>query len=985
MSPKPTEQRFEESIEKNLNKHGYQSLPNTEYDKNLCLIPDELLQFLKSSQPKKWKRLKEHYDDQIDEKVLQRISLEISKRGLIDVLRNGVKDRGVYLDVVYFQPKSGLNPEHHHLYDQNRFVLVRQLHYSTRNENSLDMVLFLNGIPLLTMELKNQLTGQNIKNSEYQYIHDREPKEPLLQFKRCLVHFCVDNNRVSMTTRLNKGNTKFFPYNKGIENPSVENDYRTEYLWNEILVPESVLDIIENFVVLVEEKEYYYNPKKDGIDTKSYPVLIFPRYHQLEVIRELRSTIVQEGVGHNYLVQHTTGSGKSYSIGWLSHTLTSLYQSKTDTERMFDTIIVITDRTVLDKQLQNTVKSLEKTRGVVNPIDKTSSQLRKLLEKGKDIIITTIQKFPYISEEISSIGDRTFGVIIDEVHSSQTGELSKEMKKSLSKLNVEEEEDFDVEDYIREEVRSRGKQSHISFFGFTGTPKEKTLEVFGRKNEEGEFVPFHIYSMYQSISEGFTLDVLENYTTYKRFFKLKQQGGEDIEIPESEGKRELIKYVDSHELTIRKKVGIILDHFINKGSNGIQGRGRGMIVVRSRKHCVRYFKEVNRQLRERGLSYRSLVGFSGEVKVDGIKHSEKSLNLEIGHKGDIPLGLKNPKYRLLIVSNKFQTGFDEPLVQSMYVDKKLGGVQCVQTLSRLNRKMKGKSETFVLDFVNEPEKIKQSFQRYYTSTMLEGETDQNKLYDYERELENYNLYTKIDINRFSEIFFNPKRSDGELHPILDEVVDRWKKIDEIEKREEFRSTVQSYIRLYGYISQILTYEDLEFEKLFIFLKYLNKKLPKRTREKVPQDVLDSIELESLRVQKLYENSSGLDEGLEGKLVPPTFEVGEPKDDQYDLLSHIVEQVNQLFGEEITDDDKVGFNYIYKKVSKNPEVQKVLNGDNSESSKKDFFFQKGEEVLLEFVQSRFDTYKKLENKRLKNFIFQEMYRFMKESDNNQIRY
>ena len=979
MSRKPTEYRFEEWIETHLNDHGYTSYPYTLYDKTLCLIPSLLTEFLKSSQPKKWKKLEDQYGTQTEEKVLHRISSEISKRGLISVLRDGVKDRGVYLDLVYFQPKSGLNPEHEHLYKENRFQLVRQLHYSTKNNNSLDMVLFINGIPLLTMELKNQLTGQNYKNSEYQYKNDRDPKEPLFRFKRCLVHFCVDNDQVSMTTRLNWGNTKFFPYNKGIQNPSVEGDYRSEYLWNEVLTPDSILDIIENFVVEVEEKDYFYNERKKSIDTKTSQVLIFPRYHQLEVIRNLRRTVVNEGVGNNYLIQHTTGSGKSYSIGWLSHTLTSLYRDKSDTKRMFDTIIVITDRRVLDKQLQNTIKSLERTKGVVNPIDKTSKQLLEMLESGKDIIITTIQKFPYISEKISSLGERTFGVIVDEVHSSQTGETSKEMKKSLSKFHIQTDDEggFDYEDYIREEIRSRGKQPHISFFGFTGTPKEKTLELFGRKGTDENYHPFHIYSMVQSISEGFTLDVLKNYTTYKRFFKLKQSGGEDIEVPTSEGKKELVRFVDSHELTIRMKVGVILEHFISKGSKGIEGRGRGMVVVRSRKDCVRYFKEINKQLKERGITYRSLVGFSGEVKLDKQSYTEKSLNRDIGHEGDIPLGLKNPNYRLLIVSNKFQTGFDEPLVQSMYVDKKLGGVQCVQTLSRLNRTTKGKTETFVLDFVNEPEQVKESFQRYFTSTMLEGETDHNKIYDYQRTLDDYHIYTKEDINRFCEVFYDKSKGDGELHPYLDRVVDNWKRIEEEEKREEFRSTLQSYIRLYGYVSQIIKFEDLELEKLFIFLKYLNKKLPKRERDKLPQDVLDSIELDSLRVQKMYESVPKLEE-TEGILNPKSFDIGETMDEPMDLLSHLVQQINDFFGEQITESDKISFNQMYKKVSEDNEVIKVMTGDNSESNKEQFFRKKSEEYLLDIIQNNFDTYKKLENQQLKNFVFSTMYEFMKQN-------
>ena len=726
---------------------GIHLLTFHEYDRSLCLIKDQVIDFIKTTQPEKWERLTEIYDLDTENKILSRISSEVSKRGIVDVLRNPVVDRGVYLNLCYFEPKSDLNPEHLKLFQSNRFTVMRQLHYSNQNENSIDMGLFLNGLPIVTMELKNQLTGQNVKHSQNQYRNDRDPREPLLQFKRCMVHFCVDNDRVSMTTRLSGPKTFFLPYNRDLENPPVETGYRSKYLWEEVLTPSSLLDVIENFIHLSKEDELYFDVKSQSIKKKTKDVLIFPRYHQLDLIRNFRRQLKEDGVGKNYLVQHTTGSGKSYSIGWLSHTLTSFYESEGDTKRMFDTIIVVTDRQVLDEQLGKLIRSLQKDEGIVHTTrDGGSKELREVLEKGKDIVITTIQKFPFISETISSLGDRKFGVIIDEVHSSQSGELSKELKKSLSKSDDDDE--FDYEEMLRQEIQSRGKQDHISFFGFTGTPKEKTLELFGTKTPEGQFVPFHIYSMYQSIHEGFTLDVLQNYTTYKRYFKVKQTKDGDIEVPTGKGKRELIRYVDSHEMTIRNKVQIMLDHWIDKGSKEIQGRSRGMIVTQSRKHCVWYFKEINKQLEERGMTYKSLVGFSGEVSIDGEKFTESGCNQSIGHEGNVPLGLKNPQYRLLVVANKFQTGFDEPLIQSMYVDKKLGGVQCVQTLSRLNRTTSGKTQTFTLDFVNEPDEIRESFQRFYQSTILDGETDPNRLYDTQREIYDFHLYTHEDVNRF---------------------------------------------------------------------------------------------------------------------------------------------------------------------------------------------------------------------------------------------
>lgn len=966
----PTEKRFEEHIEDYLKTVGYSTIHFGEYDRNLCLIRDQVIHFIRSTQPEQWGRLQEIYDVDTENKILARISSEISKRGIIDVLRNQVVDRGVYLNLCYFEPKSDLNPDHLKLYQSNQFTVVRQLHYSEQNENSIDMVLFLNGLPIVTMELKNQLTGQNVKHSENQYRFDRDPKEPLLNFKRCMVHFCVDNNRVSMTTRLAGQKTFFLPYNRDLENPSVESGYRTKYLWEEILPPSSLLDVLENFVHLSKEKEFFFSDKTQKIDSVVKEVLVFPRYHQLDLIRKFRRQLKEDGVGKNYLVQHTTGSGKSYSIGWLSHTLTSLYRSKGDTKRLFDTIIVVTDRTVLDDQLRNTIRSLEKIDGVVNGVEHGSQELKKFLEQGKDIVITTIQKFPFISETIASLGNRTFGVIIDEVHSSQSGEMSKELKKSLSKPD-EDDDEFDYEEMLRQEIQSRGKQSHISFFGFTGTPKEKTLELFGTKTRDGKFVPFHIYSMYQSIHEGFTLDVLQNYTTYKRYFKVKQTKDGDIEVPTGKGKLELVRYVDSHEMTIRSKVQIMLDHWIDKGSKEIQGRSRGMIVTQSRKHCVWYFKEINKQLEERGLSYRCLVGFSGEVSLDHEKFTESSCNSEIGHDGDVPLGLKNPKYRLLVVANKFQTGFDEPLVQSMYVDKKLGGVQCVQTLSRLNRTTSGKTQTFVLDFVNEPEDIRESFQRFYQSTILEGETDPNRLYDIQREIYNFHLYTNEDVNRFCEVFYDPRRDEGSLHPILDRVVDNFKRIEDEEIREDFRSKIQSYIRMYGYLSQIINFTDIELEKSFVFLKYLNKKLPKRQVDRF--DISDTIDLDSLRIQKIHEHIEGL-VTEDSILTPPEFVTTGVMEPEYDFLSEIINQVNNTYGVNLTEEDRLDLSRLSKRLVDDPEVQKYMKGDNTEDNKQSFFKQQFEGMMIDYINERFDFYKKMDdNPSMKNLIFQMMYK------------
>ena len=985
---KPTEKRFEEHIEKHLQTVGYSSTHFREYDRSLCLIRHQVIDFIKSTQPKQWQRLQEIYDIDTENKILSRISSEISKRGIIDVLRNQVVDRGIYLDLCYFEPNNDLNPDHSKLYQKNHLTVVRQLHYSNKNQNSIDMVLFLNGLPIVTIELKNQLTGQNIQHSENQYRNDRDPKEPLLHFKRCLVHFCIDNNKVSMTTRLAGLETFFLPYNRDLENPPVKNGYRTQYFWEEILLPSSLIDIIGNFVHVSKEKDFFFNDQTQKIESKEKELLIFPRYHQLDLIRNLKQQLKKDGVGKSYLVQHTTGSGKSYSIGWLSHTLASLYQSHGKTKRMFDTIIVVTDRTVLDDQLRNTIRSLEKTLGVVNGVTHGSQELKKFLEQGKDIVITTIQKFPFISETISKLGHKTFAVIIDEVHSSQSGELSKELKKSLSKSHDDHKEDqsndknknhdknkdedqFDYGNTIQQEMESRGPQDHISFFGFTGTPKEKTLELFGTKTTQGTFEPFHTYSMYQSIHEGFTLDILQNYTTYQRYFKVKQTEKFDTKIPTTQGKKELIRYVDSHEMTIRKKVEIMLDHWINKGSKEIQGRSRGMIVTQSRKHCVLYFREINRQLEERNLSYRCLVGFSGEVSIDEKKLTESQCNQTIGHQGNVPLGLKDPKYRLLVVANKFQTGFDEPLVQSMYVDKKLGGVQCVQTLSRLNRTTSGKTQTFVLDFVNEPHDIHQAFQRFYQSTLLEGETDPNCLYDLQREIENFDLYSNQDINHFCEVFYNPKYDESHLHPILDRAVDKFNSIDNEQSKDDFRSKIQSYIRMYGYLSQIINFIDIELEKTFVFLKYLNKKLPKRQSDLF--DISDSMNLDSLRIQKTHEYIQELTPE-DQTLKPPEFETTGTPQPKYDFLSEIINQVNNTYGMNLNEEDKVDLSHLSNRLIENPEVQKYMNGHNTEDNKRKFFEQEFQKMMIEYFNKKFDFYKKMnDNPSMKNKIFEMIYK------------
>jgi type I restriction enzyme R subunit len=976
------EKRFEDHIENYLTTTEtgslkYASVHHTLYDRDLCLIPTEFIAFIQDTQPIQWEKWQVQFGEQSEEKLVKRLSSEIQKHGVIHVLRNQLRDRGVYLDPVYFEPKTGLNPEHQAKYRLNRLSVVRQVHYSKNNENSIDLMLFINGIPIVSIELKNQLSGQNIGHAIKQYQFDRNPhNEPLLQFKRLLVHFVVDNDTVGMSTRLNGADTKFLPYNKGITNPIVEDDYKVSYLWKEILTPTSVLDIIENFVLETTETEKEWNVTQGRvIETKKH-LLVFPRYHQLDVIRRLQNQIRQEGTGHNYLIQHTTGSGKSYSIGWLAHTLTSLYRTSTDTTRLFDTIIVVTDRKILDKQLQKTLTDLEQTSGVVKSIDRNSEQLKASLAAGKDIIVTTIQKFGVIADTMSKLKGRTFAVIVDEVHSSQSGESSKKLKKSLSVNEYDDEEPEDYQDVLEREIGSRGKQKHISFFGFTGTPKNKTLEIFGRKNAVGQFESFHSYTMKQSIAEGYTLDTLEHFTQFKRWFKLRTDdtNDEELELPEGKVKRELVSYVDSHEETIRQKVSIILNQFVHHTAKKIGGRARAMVVVRSRKHCVLFQMEMVKQMNELKLPYSCLVAFSGSILHNGKEHTEHALNTENGLQPavSIPDGLKDPRYRILIVSSKFQTGFDEPMIHSMFVDKKLGGVQCVQTLSRLNRTMKGKTDTFVLDFVNEPTEIIEAFQPFYDSTILTGETDSYKLYELETEIRGFNLFTRYEVEEFCKIFYTERESDEKLQPYLNGAVENWSRIESEDQKERFRSLINSYCRLYNYITQVISFQDAELEKLFIYLKYLKKKLPHRTSTSI--DLSDSIDLDSLRIQKIGELKLTL-EDIKGELDPmsESGSTGSMVEEPLELLSTIINKLNETFGSGLTEEHRIHLNNVYKRLSEDENLQKVMQGDNSETNKRKYWDEMMSKLFLEYVNDNFDFYRTVESPEKKPLISDVMYR------------
>jgi len=965
MTPqKYTEQDFEEHIEENLLASGYQKRKPEEYSVDMCLIPEDVLGFIKATQPKAYEKLEKQYGSDTDGKLLYRLAQEVHKYGTLAVLRKGFKDRGQKLRFAYFKPASRMNVEHQKLYGENRFSVVRQLRYSTRNENSIDMVIFLNGLPIITMELKNSLTGQFVEEAIKQYKQDRDPREPLLQFKRVLVHFAVGNEKVFMTTRLDGDRTHFLPFNKGTENPVNPRGHKTAYLWEDVLQPDTLLDLVNNYLCIQVVREKYYDKAK-GLSERKNENFIFPRFHQLDVVRELMGAVRTEGVGKSYLIQHSAGSGKSNSIAWVAHQLSSFYQKEADKDRLFDSIIVVTDRRVLDRQLQNTIKQFEQTQGVVHPIDINSAQLKRALETGKDVIVTTIQKFPVISASMADLAGHRFAVIIDEAHTSQSGESSKHMKKALS-ANMEEAEeadkdDFDLEDEIIREIRTRGRQPHISYFAFTATPKNKTLELFGRKDDEGRFVAFDTYSMRQAIDEKFILDVLKNYTTFERYFKLVKSVQGDKEYDKKKAVRLLTSHVDLQPHAIEMKTRIMLDHFLGCTAKEIQGRGRAMVVTRSRLHAVKFYLMFKRIMAEKHLPYQPLVAFSGVVKDrdTGQEYTENGLN-RLASRVKIEDAFKTPDYRLLVVANKFQTGFDEPFLHTMYVDKKLGGVNAVQTLSRLNRKTTGKTETVVLDFVNEAEEIQRSFQPYYQVTSLEEETDPNKLHVLESELEHFEIYTKEDIREFANIFYNPKEPQEKLQPILDRVVEVWRAKGE-DEREDFRSILQSFVRLYGFISQLITYEDIELEQLYAFGRSLNKKLPRRENP-LPTEVMDAVDLDSFRIQQTFEGSIAL---VKEDGQTPGISTGAPThtEEERDWLSHIVTTLNETYGVNLTEEDKVDIERIQERLEANEELREVAQSDNSLQNVQYKFDKVVDTLLLDFVNAKTDLYRKLTEPRV----------------------
>ena len=985
MSPEVSERAFEMAIEQSLltggpdadgagvmvreaavlygvqfTPGGYHRRKSEDYDRALCLIPRDVLDFVLATQPKQWQKLKQHHGDGVKDKFLTRLAKEIERRGTLAVLRNGVKDMGCKFQLAYFRPASGLNEELEKLHAANLFSVLRQLHYSQKNENSLDLGIFLNGLPIFTAELKNPLTGQRVTDAVAQYKNDRDPRDPLLKRGRCLAHFAVDPELVYVTTQLKRGKTRFLPFNRGCNRgagnppvPPTRKGYSTGYLWEQVWARDSVLDLVRQFVHEVEEEDE--KGRKTG---KRF--LIYPRYQQLDAVRRLVNHAREHGAGQRYLIQHSAGSGKSNTIAWLAHRLSTLHDG--DDNRVFDSIVVITDRRILDRQLQTTVRQFEQTLGVVENIDTTSRQLKEALESGKTIIVTTLQKFPVIAEQIGDLPGKRFAVIVDEAHSSQSGESTKSLKSVLSTDDLaaaEAEEggaetpEEALESVILAEMEKRGRLPNLSTFAFTATPKPKTLELFGTKRADGRFEPFHLYSMRQAIDENFILDVLENYTTYTAYWKLLKTIADDPKYDKAKASHLLKSFVELHAHAVDQKIAIMVEHFAASVQHQIGGRAKAMIVTRSRLHAVRYRLALNECLAQKGYPFKALVAFSGTVEDGGKKYTEAGMN-GVSEKQTAKT-FDSPGYRFLVVANKFQTGFDQPLLHTMYVDKKLGGVNAVQTLSRLNRTCPGKTGTAVLDFANDAETIRKAFEPYYETTLLSEQTDPNLLYEVQGRLADFHVYTETDVDAFAKIFFDRKATQDQLHAVLAPVVERADELDETE-RAELRGYLTDYVRLYAFLSQVLPFKDTDLEKLYQFARHLRRLIHCEAGE-LPREVQQNIDMESYRIQQTGSGKIEL-EAKAGTVDPQGPRGGTGGGvETIEPLSRIIEELNERFGINLGADDRITLDQVMGRLHSDTALDASARV-NARENVQLTFDEKVHDSIQEIIESNFDLYKRI---------------------------
>jgi type I restriction enzyme R subunit len=968
-----TEKAFEETIEHHLTTTGYGKANPGNFDTNWCLDPYVLLDFIQQTQPNEWQYLKKIRKEKAEETLVDDLckALDSKYEGCLKVLRNGFKCCGKTFRIAFFAPASGLNTQSKKLYDANKLMVTRQLPYSKNHRNTLDLALSLNGIPIITAELKNPMTGQNWQNAIDQYRNDRNPKDKIFQFnKRTLVHFAVDPDEVHMTTRLAEKDTFFLPFNKGNNtgagNPVNPNGCKTAYLWENVWQKDSLLDIIARFIHLQSTVKTI-----DGKRIKK-ETMIFPRYHQLDAVRKIIADARENGVGHNYLVQHSAGSGKSNSIAWLAHRLATLHNSSD--QKIFDSVVVVTDRLVLDQQLQDTIYQFEHKQGVVQKIHDDSSQLANALKTNAPIIITTLQKFPYVTEKIGGLPAKNYAVIIDEAHSSQGGESAAEMKGVLSRAAIEEELKNqttdnlpDYEEEILKTMAKRGRQPNISFFAFTATPKYKTLEVFGRPGPEDKPIPFHLYSMRQAIEERFILDVLQHYTTYKSYWEMVKAIEEHPSVDKRKATLALARFISLHPHNIAQKTEIMVEHFRTSIGHKIGGKAKGMVVAQSRLQAVRYKQTFDKYIAENGYRHiKTLVAFSGTVADPLLKdaeYTEVSMNNGIREK-ELPGKFSTSEYQILIAAEKYQTGFDQPLLHTMYVDKMLSGIQAVQTLSRLNRIHPGKTDTFVLDFVNQTEEILEAFKPYYQRTGVGEQVQPRQLYELQARLEDWQIFYKAEVEEFARTFYKPRRKQttadhAKMNACIDPAVNRFIQREEEEEKEQFRKVSTAYKNLYAFMSQIIPFTDPDLEKLYAFIRFLLSKLP--ARQGSPSYNFDEeVALKYYRLEKIADDvslelSGGVD--IDGPTEVGTGSIEKEKIE----LSLLIDLLNQRFGTNFKPGDQLFFDSIKEDAAADAEIrQAALNNTEEnfgyvfEKALKDFFIDRmdqNEDITARFMDEK----------------------------------
>lgn len=930
-----SEKGLETLIEKCLlETNGYYRGMPSDYSTDYALDCDKLEAFLWDTQEDKVQRTVDFKNPHIRHSFFDRLKNEITKRGVIDVIRKGYNYNTTHFDMYYPFP-SELSESGQSYYDRNIFSVTRQVHFSVANPDlSIDMVIFINGMPVITIELKNHYTGQTVLNAVAQYSNpnERNPKELLLQPRRCAVHFAVDDDNIRMCTELKGKESWFLPFDKGVDggagNPVNPGGPRTAYLWDYVLTKQTLSYIVENLAQVAK-----FTDEKGRVVKES---VVWPRYHQLDAVRYLVQETKSHELGQKFLIQHSAGSGKSNTITWLAFMLA---QQLRGTEKLMDSIIVVTDRVNLDKQIRNNINAYNQLGNIVGWAD-SSETLRKELTAGKRIIITIVHKFPFILKEIgTALADRRFAIIIDEAHSSQSGSLSAKMNMAIAGVNVENEEDF--EDILNKTIEGRKMVKNANYYAFTATPKNKTLEMFGKKipqpDGKPKFDPHHNYTMRQAIQESFILDVLKNYTPYQSYYKVVEseiirKRKENPEFDRDQAQKKIRWYVESRPETVEKKAAIIVNHFINNviNKNKVGGQARAMVVTAGIERAIDYYYAISKQLQDMRSPYKAVVAFSGKKMYHGKEETEASINKFPS--ADIEKNMKVDPYRILVVADKFQTGYDEPLLHTMYVDKGLTDIKAVQTLSRLNRCHPKKKDTFILDFANDPEDIKESFQRYYKMTTLAGETDPNKLNDLIFELDEFNIYTQAEIDLYCRKYLGSSPRE-ELDPIIDTCVERFKNDLQEEQQIACKSAMKNFVRIYTFLAAIMPFGSEDWEKRWTFYKYLVTKLPKLKREDFTEGLLESIDFDQLRIVEQEAAKISLEnENAEIAPVPTGNGAAGKKEPDLVKLSDILEEFNQRYGGvdwEYPDKVKKDIDELPKELAENESfANAVLHADES---------------------------------------------------------